>query len=338
MTAADLAVVVVWVGLTAYAILAGADFGGGWWDLLAGNGERGRPVRQLIERSLGPVWEANHVWLIFVLVLLWTLFPPVFAAVLSTLYIPLTLAALGIIGRGSALVYRGVAVRPWQRRLLSATFGLSSVLTPFFFGAAAGAIAAGRVPPGIAAGDRIASWWNPTSVVTGVLAVAVGCYLAAVYLTEDAVRAGDERLANQFRFRAMATGVVIGGIGLIDLYVIATQSPRLWDQMSGGRGLPAVVLSFVAGIVSLILLWLRAYIAVRVSAALAVVSMIWAWGLGQYAEMLPGLTVSEAAAPDNVIVTVLGSLAVGSVLLIPSLWWLYSLAQREPSGSRRPSP
>jgi cytochrome d ubiquinol oxidase subunit II len=335
VSVADLAIIVIWVGLTAYVVLAGADFGGGWWDMLAGKGERGRAVRDLIDRSMAPVWEANHVWLIFVIVMLWTLFSTVFGAVMSTLYIPLTAAALGIIGRGAAYSFRHVARKPWQRRALSATFAVSSVVTPFFLGAAAGGIASGRVPPGIAAGDLVSSWWNPTSIVTGLLAVAVAAYLAAVYLTHDAERDGRDDLAASFRLRALVTGLVVGVLVLVGFPVIEHQSPRLWDQMSSGRALPVVVLSFFAGIVSMLLLVLRAYISVRLAAALAVASVVWAWGLGQYPEMLPGTSVAAAAAPNNVIATTLGSLAVGAILLVPALWWLYSLAQR---GSARSEP
>jgi cytochrome d ubiquinol oxidase subunit II len=334
VNAADLAVIVIWIGLTAYVLLAGADFGGGWWDMTAGKGARGRATRDLIERSMAPVWEANHVWLIFVIVMLWTLFPPVFAAVMSTLYIPLTLAAIGIIGRGAAFSFRHLAREPWQQWLLTATFGFSSIVTPFFLGAAAGAIASGRVPPNIAAGAPVTSWLNPTSIITGLLAVSVAAFLAAVYLTEDAAREDRSDLVALFRFRGMVSGLVVGATVLISLPVIEHESPRLWDQLSSGRGLPVVALSFFAGIVSQILLMLRAYISVRASAALAVASVVWAWGLSQYPDMLPGLTVAEAAAPVNVIVAVLSALAVGAVLLLPSLVWLFSLAQRKDAKSQ----
>ena len=169
MTMAEAVLAVMWVGLTAYALFGGADFGGGAWDLLAGNAEKGRRQRDLVEHSLAPVWEANHVWLIFVLVVLWTAFPPAFAAIASTLYIPLTLAAVGMIARGSAFAFRKTAPSPAMRRALDGAFALSSVLTPFFLGAIAGAVASGRVPPGIAQGNVITSWLNPTSVLGGVL-------------------------------------------------------------------------------------------------------------------------------------------------------------------------
>src|SRR5258705_5419481 len=176
MAEAQALLVILWIGLTLYALLAGADFGGGVWDLLAGGAHRGRAQRDLIEQVIGPVWEANHVWLIFILVILWTAFPPVFAAVMSTLYIPLTFVALGIIARGAAFAFRKASVELWQQRLFGGAFALSSVLTPFFLGTVAGAIASGQVPPGLAAGPAVHSWWNPTSVLGGVLAVGACAY------------------------------------------------------------------------------------------------------------------------------------------------------------------
>jgi hypothetical protein len=193
MSSADWMLAVTWVGLTLYALFGGADFGAGFWDLLAGGDVRGRPQRGLIEHSIGPVWEANHVWLIFVIVLAWTGFPPVFAAVASTLYIPLTLAAFGIIARGAAFAFRKASTELWQQRLFGAAFALSSVLTPFFLGTIAGGIASGRVPSGLARGNLLTSWWNPTSILGGVLAVGTCAYLAAVYLCADARR--DRRAA-----------------------------------------------------------------------------------------------------------------------------------------------
>ncbi|MGO4759566.1 cytochrome d ubiquinol oxidase subunit II, partial [Streptomyces sp. 2MCAF27] len=168
---ANLTLGVMWIGLTCYALFGGADFGAGLWDLLAGRSGPGAPRRALIEHTIGPVWEANHVWLIFVVVLLWAGFSPVFAAVMSTLYIPLTLTALGIIARGAAFAFRKASTELWQKRLFGACFALSSVLTPFFLGTVAGGVASGRVPPGLAAGDLITSWLNPTSLLGGVLAV-----------------------------------------------------------------------------------------------------------------------------------------------------------------------
>ncbi|MFC4008872.1 cytochrome d ubiquinol oxidase subunit II [Nonomuraea purpurea] len=333
MSLAEILLVVLWVGLTAYVLFAGADFGGGVWDLLAGGAEAGRRQRTLVEHSIGPVWEANHVWLIFVIVLMWTGIPPVFAAVASTLYIPFTLVALGIIGRGAAFAFRKVTTRLWQQRLFGATFAFSSVVTPFFLGTAAGAIASGRVPPGIAKGDLVRSWTNPTSLAAGALAVGTAAYLAAVYLTRDAQRAGQQDLVDAFRRRALICGVVVGALSAIGLLVLWADAPALFTELTSGRALPLLVLSVVAGLASLVLLWRRAYVAVRVTAALAVTGLLWGWGVGQYPTLLPGLTLAQAAATDAVLAASLGSLAVGAILLIPSLWWLYATFQRDKTAS-----
>jgi cytochrome d ubiquinol oxidase subunit II len=325
---------VMWLGLTLYTLLGGADFGGGCWDLLAGGARRGMPQRKLIEHSIGPVWEANHVWLIFVIVLLWTGFPSVFAAVTSTLYIPLTLAAFGIIARGAAFAFRKASTELWQQRLFGAAFALASVLTPFFLGTVAGGVASGRVPPGLAEGDLLTSWWNPTSVLSGALAVGTCAYLAAAYLCADARREGSAELAEAFRRRGLATGVLVGLVALGGILVLRADAPRLYDGLTG-RALPLVVVSAAGGLASLVLLVLRRFTLVRLTAAVAVAAVIWGWALGQYPVMLePGVTVTEAAASPSVLSATLAALAVGAVLLIPSMLWLFVLVQRARPAAR----
>src|SRR3954471_6813253 len=182
------------VGIAAYAVLGGADFGGGFWDLTAGSAERGGRIRGMVQRSMSPVWEANHVWLIFVLVVVWTAFPVAFGAMFSTLSIPLFLGAIGIIFRGAAFAMRGQAATIREARVLGALFASSSVLIPFCFGAALGGVASGRVPVGNATGDPWSSWLNPTSALVGALAIITGTHLAAVYLAGDSRRAGQPDL------------------------------------------------------------------------------------------------------------------------------------------------
>jgi len=229
---------VLWLGVTAYVLFGGADFGGGVWDLLAGGPERGRAQRALVEHSIGPVWEANHVWLIFVIVLAWTGIPPVFAAVASTLYIPLTLVAVGTIARGAAFAFRKASTELWRQRLFGAIFAFSSLVTPLFLGTVAGAIASGRVPPGIAAGNLVSSWINPTSAISGALAVGTAAYLAAVFLTRDAQRSGEPALAEAFRRRALGTGVVVGALSAVGLIVLRADASTLFRELTGGRALP----------------------------------------------------------------------------------------------------
>jgi cytochrome d ubiquinol oxidase subunit II len=328
MSAAQALLLVLWVGLTLYALLGGADFGAGFWDLFAGGDERGRPQRTLIERVIGPVWEANHVWLIFVLVLLWTGFSPVFAAVMSTLYIPLTLAALGIIARGAAFAFRKVSTDLPRQRLFGAAFALASIVTPFFLGAAAGAIASGRVPSGLAAGPAFGSWLNPTGVLGGLLAIGTCAYLAACFLCHDAVRLGVPDLAEGFRRRALGTGAVVGALAIGGIVVLRTDAPDLFHGLSH-RALPLVAGSALAGAVSLTLLARRRYVAVRVTAALAVAAVLWGWAVAQYPLMLPPATrYSDVAATRPVLNATLIVTAIGAALLLPSLYWLLTLFQR----------
>ena len=320
----------MWASVTVYALLAGADFGAGAWDLLSGRTGPGARRRALIEHAIGPVWEANHVWLIFVLVLMWTAFPPLFAAVSSTLYIPLTLVALGVIARGSAFAFRKAVTEVWQQRIFGAAFAFSSLVTPFFLGAVAGGVASGRVPPGVARGNVVTSWLNPTSVLSGALAVVAGMYLAAVYLTADARRSGQLDLAAEFRRRALAAGVAAGLLAVAGLAVVHADAPQLWAGLSG-RALPLVALSGAAGVASLALLAARRYLLVRVSAALAVAAVLWGWGAAQYPHLLPGapgLTVAQAAAGPATLQATTISVGVGIVLLVPSLAWLFLLFQR----------
>lgn len=327
MTAANAMLAILWIGLTLYALFGGADFGAGLWDLLAGGTERGQPQRDLIEHSIGPVWEANHVWLIFVITLFWTAFPTAFAPFAATLYIPLTLAALGIIARGSAFAFRKASDELRLQRLFGAAFAFSSVVTPFFLGTIAGAVASGRVPPDIGDGNIIGSWWNPTSFTAGVLAVGTTSYLAAVYLCADARRRGDERLAEGFRRRALAAGLVVGAATVAALLVIRVDAPGLFAGLTG-RALPVAVLSVLAGIASLGLLAARRYVPVRVTAALAVTAVLWGWGIAQYPVVLPGLTVADAAGDPAVLAVVLWVLGIGAALLVPSLVFLFLTFQR----------
>src|SRR5215213_3074086 len=219
------------LGITAYAVLGSADFGAGFWDLTAGGAERGGRVRGMVQRSMSPVWEANHVWLIFVLVITWTAFPVAFGSLFSTLSLPLFVAALGIIFRGAAFALRGQAATIREARVLGATFALSSVLVPFFLGAAVGGLASGRVPVGNAAGDLVDSWLNPTSIAVGVLAVLTGAYLAAVFLAGDSGRAGQPDLVQAFKRRAIGSGVVTGAAAVGSLVVLRADSPDLFDGL-----------------------------------------------------------------------------------------------------------
>lgn len=335
MTTADWLLALMFCGLTAYALFGGADFGAGFWDLVAARGPASREQRSLIEDVIGPVWEANHVWLIFAIVVAWTAFPPVFAAVASTLYIPLTLAAFGIILRGAGFAFRKATHSQPGEAVYGRLFGISSILTPFFLGTIAGGVASGRVPPGNAAGDVVSSWLNPTSILGGVLAVGICAYLAAVYLTADARRRRRDEIAEAFRRRALVSGVILGAIALTGIGVLAVDAPRLASGLVG-RALPLVVASAAGGLASLVLLWTRRYTLARGTAGLAVVGVLWGWAVAQYPDLLVGhLTVADAAAGEVTLQVLMIGLAIGAVLVIPSLVLLYFMFQRPPPADRQ---
>ena len=337
MTLSTFLLILVWLSITAYALLAGADFGAGFWDLVAGTPDRGRARRELIEHTIGPVWEANHVWLIFVIVITWTAFPPLFAAVASTLWIPLSLVAFGIIARGSAFAFRKVVDEVWRQRLFGAGFAASSVITPFFLGAVAGGIASGRVRAGLAQGSVITSWVNPMSMSCGVLAIGVCAYLSAVYLTAEARRGGQREMAEYFRRCSLVSGAVVGAVALASLAVAHADAGRLFGALTH-RGLALVLTSVVAGVMSLGLVVARRYVLVRVTAAIAAAAVLWAWGYGQYPRLMPGLSVEQASAAHATLQAVTISSIVGLAVLLPSLALLFTLFQRaRPAQCRRPA-
>src|SRR5262245_50487623 len=214
-----LPMVFVLTGLALYAVLGGADFGAGFWQLAAPHDGDGERVREHAHRAMGPVWEANHVWLVFVLTVLWTAYPVAFGSIASTLAIPLSLALLGIIFRGAAYALRSGARTPRESARIDTIFSLSSIIVPFALGTVIGAIATDRVPVGNAAGDLWSSWLNATSIFIGILAVATSAYLAAVYLAADAAHDGEQLLERQFRARALGSGVVTGALALAGIFV-----------------------------------------------------------------------------------------------------------------------
>jgi cytochrome d ubiquinol oxidase subunit II len=328
VSSADAVAAVLWTGLTLYAVFGGADFGGGFWALLAGDGERGRRARALIDWAIGPVWEANHVWLIFVLVTLWTAFPEAFASVMSTLFIPLCLAAFGIVLRGAGFGFHRIADKRVGRRLAEAAFAISSVLTPFFMGTVVGAVASGRVPIGNAEGDPVTSWLNPVSLLIGALFVATGAYLAAVFLVSDARRIGDPELVGYFAARARAIAAVAGVLALVGIFVLHEDARYIYDGLTS-EGLPLVLLSAVCGVGALVLLWRGAPRGARPLAVGAVVAVIWGWGVAQYPYLLPKtLTIDEGAGASDTLTAVLILFGVAVVVVLPALGLLFTLDQR----------
>ena len=322
------AAVVLFVGIMAYAVFGGADFGAGFWDLIAGGAERGARPRAVIEHAIGPVWEANHVWLIFTFVVLWTCFPEAYASITLTVFVPLTIAAFGIVLRGSGFAFRKTVTKTSSKRNFGAAFASSSVIVPFCMGAVVGAIASGRIPAGGVAGDPWNSWINPTSILGGVMAVVMVAYLASVYLTWDGHRLGDDEMAEYFRKRAVVAAVVAGVVAFAGIFVLHHDAPFLYSGLTS-RGLPAVIVSALCGLGSLVLLIRHSAQWARVLAAGAVATIVLGWGMAQWDYVLPqSLTVAQAAAPSGTITAVLIATAIAVVVLGPSFALLYTLDQR----------
>jgi cytochrome bd ubiquinol oxidase subunit II len=322
----DALLAILIVALAAYAVLGGADFGAGFWDLTAGGAERGARLRGLVHRSMGPVWEANHVWLIVVLVVLWTCFPHAFGPLMETLYVPLFLAAVGIIFRGAAYALRGEAASISEARLLGGIFALSSVLTPFFLGCAVGAVASGQVP---AEGDPNApfsSWTGATAVWIGALAVVIGAYVAAVFLAADSVRAQAPDLTTAFRRRALGSAFVAGAMAIGGLFLIHEDARNLYDGLTSGGGLAMVIVSAAFGVLTLWLLWTNRFEAARYTSGAAVGSILAGWALAQRPDFLPGeLSLQDAAAGDSTLIATLVVLVLAFLVIVPAIAVLFRL-------------
>ena len=322
----SLPLVFVLIGLALYTVLAGADFGAGFWQLFAGPGEHGERVREHAHDSMAPVWEANHVWLIFVLTVFWTAYPSAFRAIFSTLAVPLFIAAIGIVFRGAAYALRAGAANLRESGMIDTIFSVSSILTPFALGAVIGAIAANKVPANPSAGHLFSSWLNATSIFIGVLAVASSAYLAAVYLAADAASLGHHALENSFRNRALGAGVVAGAIAIAGLFVLNGDNHQLVHALLTGSALAAVIVSFLAGLGTLGLVYTRRFQIARYTAAGAVAAIIAGWAIARWPTILPGLTISQAAAGHDTLVWVVVCVLAGAAILFPSLTLLFRLA------------
>jgi cytochrome d ubiquinol oxidase subunit II len=325
---ADTVAAVLLAVLTLYAALAGADFGGGFWDLLAGGDMRGLQPRRLIDDTITPVWEANHVWLIFALVISWSAFPTAFATVVTATALPLWLAVLGIVLRGAAFAFRKeVEGLRWQR-LFGASFALSSVLTPFFMGTVVGGIATGKV--GLKAhGADFSAWTGAGSLLIGALFVSMCAYLAAIYLIGEASRRDDGPLERYFARRAALAGLVSGALSLATLVELRHSDAHLYHGLTG-RALPLVLLAGACGISVLVLLARQRRRALRPLSVLGVAAVVWGWGVAQYPTLLPStpLTLANSSAPHGTLVTLVVVVVAAVLLVGPGFILLFALHGR----------
>ncbi|MHB8512122.1 MAG: cytochrome d ubiquinol oxidase subunit II [Actinomycetota bacterium] len=311
-------------GLTLYALLGGADFGGGVWTLLA-TGPAKQQQREAIARALAPVWEANHVWIIFVVTGLFAAFPRAFAVLSDALYIPFSLALAGIVFRGAAFAFRshGDSRSAWQQTW-TATFGIASLLSPLAFGAAAGAIASGRLRP-----DGSGQWLTPLAGITALLALCVCAYLAAAYLAVEAADSGDRVLEDAFRLRALASGIVAGVLATVGLAIVRSSSKTLWHGMLH-RGLAFAIISAAGGLIALVTVRARRYRIGRIAAATAVGGILGGWGASQWPFIIPpSVSIHSSAAPTPALRAIAIGLVIGGALLVPSLALLFRIFKRK---------
>ncbi len=328
MSVALIALVVLWWGLIAYAVLGGADFGAGVWDLLA-FGKLAERQRQLINHALGPVWEANHTWLIFLIVGLFNVFPPAFAALSTALFVPFSIVLVGIVLRGASFIFSYYSVNAqgpfalWWGRVFSVT----SLITPFFLGASAAAVASGKLlaPDGTARADLFASWTSPFALTIGAMAVVLCSALAAVYLTVEARNDKDEDLAEQYRLRALIAGAATAVLGALGLFFSISDAPTLWSGMLS-HALPVVIATMIIGLATAIFLFQRHYRLARAFIIAEAAFLLSSWGLSQYPYVIPPhFTIDNAANAPNVIVTLLIGIGIGLLILIPSLYYLFAV-------------
>lgn len=313
------------VALIFYALLGGADFGGGIWDLFS-FGPRAQRQRDVIAKAIGPIWEANHVWLILVIVILFTAFPPAYAAILTALFIPMTIFLIGIIFRGTAFVFRGYggggdeSQRRWGR-----VFAMASFFTPVFLGVVIGAISSGRitVEDGLVTSDFVDAWFHLFPFLVGGFAVSLFAFLAAIYLT---VELGDERdLQEDFRLRALLAAIAVGVFAFGVLLLADDEAEYLWNRLADSWWTwPLQIATGLAAIGAIAAVWTRRYAIARVCAVAQVTLILAGWGFAMRPYLVvDDIRIDEAAAPDITLELLLGGLVLGSLLLFPSLFYLY---------------
>ena len=329
----DVAAALLALSLNAYVLFGGADFGGGVWDLLATGPRRARQ-REVIAHAIGPIWEANHVWLILAIVLAFTCFSPVFARIMTVLHIPLSLMLVGIVLRGSAFTFRtyddehDAAQRRWGR-----IFSSASVLTPLLLGISLGAVASGRVVAptrGTFAERFVEPWLTPFAFSVGLLTVALFAFLAAVFLT---LETRDRELVEDFRRRALGAGVAVFLASALVLLLSLQAAPLLSRGLTGsGWALPLHLATAASAIAVFAALWTRRFRLARVLVGLQVSLIFWGWTVSQYPYLVPpDLTIDGAAAPEITLRLTIWALGLGALVLAPSLVYLFRVFKSEPA-------
>jgi cytochrome d ubiquinol oxidase subunit II len=336
---ADIVALILALALGAYVLFAGADFGGGVWDLFASGPRKGRK-REVISHSIAPIWEANHVWLILAIVITFTCFPAAFARLATVLHIPLSLMLVGIVLRGSAFVFRSydsqedMAQRRWGR-----IFAIASLLTPVLLGICIGAVASGRVVEhgeGDFASRFIHPWLTPFTVAVGLLALAMFALLAGVFLTLETT---DRELTEDFRRNALVAGVAVFGAAFLALALAPAGAPMIHRALvTSAWAVPFHVMTGVSAVGVLAALWFRKYRLARLAVGMQVLCIIGGWAAAQYPYVIPpDLTIAGTAAPEATLRLILIILAAGAVVLLPSLIYLFRVFKSGPA-DRQASP
>lgn len=330
MTIVTVLAIVILASLILYALSAGADFGGGVWDVLAFGPRAGRQ-REAIADVIGPIWEANHVWLILVVVVAFTAFPEAFAVIMTALYVPLMLVLVGIVLRGSSFVFRKYAAHhDAAYRRWSAVFGASSLLTPFLLGISLGGLASGdiRVADGIVTTGFLAGWTSAFAIGCGVFAQALFAFLAATYMTVETT--DDIELQRDFRIRALASGLSLAPIAAVVFFLAHEGAPTIFAGLTGAWAPPLLVLTSIAAITALWALATRRYRTARIAAAGQVTFILAGWGLSQYPHLIvPDITFADAAGPPETLRLLVWALGIGALLLLPSFVWLFRVFRPE---------
>ena len=317
---------IIWFALIAYAVFGGADFGAGFWDLLA-SGSSAQEQHDLIDSALGPVWETIHVWLVFLVVGLFSAFPTPFSVIVVVLFIPLTLALIGTVLRGAAFVFRTHGLRSGKPALVVWTrvFSVSSLLTPFFLGLSAAAVASGQihVKSGAAQTDLGSFWLTPFSITIGFTAISLCATLAAIYLTVEATNQQKIELAGEFRQRGLISGAVTAVLGALGLALASSAAPVLWHGMLN-HALLLVIVTMLIGLATATALFFRYYQAARVLIVAETAFLLGSWGVSQIPYLVPpNVTVNAGAGATSTLLVLLVGVIIGMIIILPSIWYLF---------------
>jgi cytochrome bd ubiquinol oxidase subunit II len=327
MTIADVLLSILWLALIIYTVTGGADFGGGMLELFA-FGKTGPRQEVLIDESMDPVWESNHVWLIFLLVVFFTAFPPAFAAINVVLFIPLLLAVVGIVLRGSAFAFKvhGMIQRSRSARILSRIFSVASAMTPFFLALAAASIASGHIQiqnESQVVTNTGSDWFTPFTVTIGAMALTLCVTIAAIYMTVEATSRGDTELAEAFRRRGLIAGALTAALGLLGLILSPSEAAFLWHGLLD-KAIPVVILTMLVGVATAAALWFRRYGWARVLIVAEAAFLLLSWGVSQYPYIIPpDVTAANASSPQQTQVFLLVGIIIALIIVVPSLWFLF---------------